>query len=116
MKRRHKYNAKKTAVDGIAFDSKREAKRYVELKLLEKAGEIFGLTLQPTFRFRISGNAVLIRSKGYPSGRQASYRADFRYVRDGQDVIEDVKGVRTPLYKLKKAMVEAQYGVRVEEV
>ena len=103
--RKSKYGAKKTVVDGITFDSGAEAKRYDELKKLERAGEISGLSLQPAFPIAINGNKV------------AEYRADFAYFRGSDRVIEDVKGVKTPVYRLKKKLVEALYaGVRIVEV
>jgi dsDNA-binding SOS-regulon protein len=105
---RSKYNAKRTVVDGITFASKKEAKRYGELKLLEKAGEIRDLELQPWYALMAIG-----------SGEQVgSYVADFKYFdkRFKRAVVEDVKGFRTPLYKWKKKHVEAQYGIQITEV
>ncbi len=105
--RRHKYGAVSTMVDGIRFASKKEAGRYQELKLLKKAGEITGLILQPVFElYELHGQRV------------AKYIADFAYTDQttGRRVIEDVKGVRTPVYKLKKRWVEAQYGITIVEI
>ena len=103
--RRHKYGARPTTVDGIRFASQKEAGRYRELRLLEKAGEIMALELQPSFDLTVRGVRI------------ARYVADFQYYRpDGELVTEDVKGVRTPVYRLKKKHVEAQYGIRVVEV
>ncbi len=119
MKRRNKYGAVKTTVDGITFDSKREARRYGELKLLEKVGTISNLKLQPAFKLACGPNPVLIRSNGYPNGRQATYRADFSYNCSDGHVVEDVKGgaaTDTPVSRLKRAMMEAQHGVKVEIV
>ena len=113
----NKYGAKKTTVDGIVFDSKREAKRYAELRALEKAGEISHLELQPVFRLEIDGRPILIRSEGYPNGRRVKYVADFAYWDGEKRVVEDAKGFKTPDYKLKKAVVEALYpAVRIVEV
>jgi hypothetical protein len=105
-------------VDGIRFASKKEAKRYGELKLLVLAGVISKLTLQPKYPLGSDDKPVLQRSGRYPNGRRVSYLADFRYVdlstgRTGKYVIEDVKGMDTPLSKLKRAVVEAQYGIRI---
>lgn len=97
MSRRHKYGAAATIVDGIRFDSKAEAKRYSELKLLERAGSISQLELQPSFDFII---------KGMPCG---SYRGDFRYQENGKDVVEDVKGYRTDVYRLKRKLFKALF-------
>ncbi len=114
----NKYRAKKTEVDGIKFDSKREAERYGELKLLEKAGQISRLKPHP--RFLLAGNGVQIklRSERYPNGRQAVYTADFEYM-DNQTfemVIEDVKGMATKAAKLRIAVFESLTGRRVRIV
>jgi hypothetical protein len=101
-----KYGAIRTEVDGITFASKAEARRYAELRLLRDAGAIYDLTLQP--RFDLSVNGVKI----------GTYVADFRYV-DGETheiLVEDVKGVRTPVYRLKAKLVKALYGITVQEV
>lgn len=114
---RNKYRAQPTIVDGIRFASKREARRYADLKLLERAGEISHLELQPAFKLAIDGRPVLIRSEGYPNGRQAKYVADFAYWDGEKRVVEDSKGVRTPEFKLKKAIVEAMFpAVKIMEV
>lgn len=93
-------------MNGIRFDSKREAKRYQELCLLEKAGGIAKLELQPRFPLVVNGEKI------------TSYRADFRYldVRSGEIVVEDAKGVKTPVYRLKKKLVRAIYGIDIQEV
>lgn len=120
-RRRHKYGAKPTAVDGIRFASMKEAKRYGELKLLEKAGEIHELHLQPAFDLWTSAG------KAWTQKPVGQYRADFAYCEcraavhngccdDGKQVVEDVKGFKTPLYKWKKKHVEAQYGIEIREV
>ena len=110
--KRHKYGAIPTTVDGIRFDSKAEAKRYGELKLLEKAGEIKELQLQPRFELMAPE-----RGSGFDV-RIGDYVADFRY-REGPKgllKIEDVKGVKTALYRWKKKHVEAQYGITITEI
>lgn len=95
----HKYNAKKTTVDGITFDSRKEAERYKELKALERVGKIDKLELQPRFLlqdgFRYDGKAI----------RKIEYVADFLYrdLSTYELVVEDVKGVKTDVYKLKKS-------------
>jgi hypothetical protein len=111
-KRPHKYGAVATEIDGIRFASKKEARRYAELKLLEKAGEIRDLQLQPRYPLcahpRMHGAGVKV----------CDYVADFRY-RSGPNgllVIEDVKGMKTPLYRLKKKWFEAQYGIPISEI
>lgn len=115
-KRSNKYGAKRTRVNGIWFDSKREAERYKLLKAMQMAREITDLELQPEFPLMIGDRPVLMRSKGYPNGRRVKYRADFRYKQDGKIVVEDSKGFATETYKLKKAIVEAIYGIKVVEV
>lgn len=102
----HKYNAKKTAVDGITFDSRKEAARYKELKALELVGKIDRLELQPRFvlmdGFRYEGKAI----------RKIEYIADFLYrdLSTYELVVEDVKGVKTDVYKLKKKLFLKHYG------
>lgn len=100
-----KYHNSKTVIDGIRFDSKKEAKRYLELKILEKAGAIQDLKRQVPY--------VLINKSRY--GRAIKYVADFVYLENGQLVVEDVKGVRTPVYKLKKRLMAERFGIEVKE-
>lgn len=102
---RSKYNAHKTIVDGIKFDSAKEAKRYRELMFLFKTGEIDNLKLQPKYRLVES----YINGKG-KSIRGIDYIADFQYMKDGKVVIEDVKGYKTQTYKLKKKLFESKYN------
>lgn len=110
MARRNKYNAKKTIVDGHPFDSKREAERYCELKLLEKAKEIRNLELQPRFLLQNK-----FKDKQGNTHRKIEYVADFMYVdKDGKTVVEDVKGVLTAVYKLKKKMFLKIYDEQYE--
>tara|TARA_R100001082_G_scaffold8635_1_gene5056 strand:- start:2063 stop:2380 length:318 start_codon:yes stop_codon:yes gene_type:complete len=102
---KNKYRAVKTEVDGIVFDSKREAARYMELMLLERAGEISHLELQPKYDCIINGKKI------------CTYKADFRYFTKLGNIVEDVKGVKTPIYRLKKKLVEALYaGVTIQEI
>ena len=113
-----KYKNVKTTVDGIVFHSAKEAKRYGELKLLEKAGKIFRLQLQP--KYRLCAWTI----KPYPDHPPplGHYVADFRYCNHEGCLccwgcqVEDVKGVKTPLYKWKKKHVEAQYGITIREL
>ena len=111
MTRRSKYGNTRTVVDGISFASKAEAKRYGELKLLERAGEIVHLRLQPEFKLWGRGGTVICK-----------YRADFAYMTIGIDgmmqseTVEDVKGVRTPVYRLKAKMFQDCYGFAITEV
>lgn len=104
-----KYNARKVTLDGYTFDSKKEAERYVYLKLLESAGEIFNLELQPRFElqeaFKHNGKTI----------RKIEYVADFRYTdKNGATVVEDVKGMQTDVYKLKRKLFLKRYGELVD--
>lgn len=114
-------NIKKPTIDNVVFDSEREMQRYLELKLIARAGVIRDLELQPRFPIIIGGIQVRIRSKRYhKNGRQVVYIADFRYFDRVKniEVIEDVKmqsGHRTEGYILKRAMVEAM-GIEITEV
>lgn len=116
-----KYRNKKVVVAGHRFDSKKEAQRYLMLKARQDAGEISNLELQPVFRLKVGDRPLLIRSKGYPNGRQAKYTADFAYWDHAQEkrVVEDCKSkaTRTEAYVLRKAIVEATYpAVKIVEV
>lgn len=111
VKPRSKYGATPTTVDGIRFHSAKEARRYGELKLLEKAGEIHGLRLQPRYPLMVVGEATEQR------GQVGTYIGDFAYSERGSaaEIVEDVKGFKTPLYKWKKKHVEVQYGIVIRE-
>lgn len=102
-----KYRAKKTEVDGHVFDSKREAARYAELKMMQHQGVIERLELQPVYQISINTRPV------------CKYIADFRYWCNTRQryVVEDVKGVQTAVFRLKKKLVEAQYyPIKIEVV
>lgn len=100
-----KYHATKTEVDGITFDSRLEATRYCELKLLFKAGEISQLRLQPEFEL------IPAFKKNGKSFRKTTYKADFMYLdnRSGKYIVEDTKGFKTDVYKLKRKLFEFKY-------
>ena len=103
-KRPNKYGAVKTTVDGITFDSKREANRYLALKARENAKEIRDLKTQVKYPVFIKEIKI------------CDYKADFTYFSGHGDlIIEDCKGFKTPIYRLKKKLVEAQYGVKILE-
>lgn len=106
--------SQRTDADGVVYDSKGEMRRWYELRLLEKAGEIHSLERQVALPLMIDGKPILIRSPRYAQGRPVVYVADFKYREpDGGLVIEDYKGVWTPEARLKVAIVEAQYGIWV---
>ena len=100
----NKYRAIKTKVGDITFDSKAEARRYSQLLWMNKAGVIRNLELQPKFVFHHNGKKIF------------EYRADFAYFEGERRIIEDVKGVRTPVYRLKKKLVEAHWNVTIQEI
>lgn len=107
----NKYHAKKVKWNGLTFDSKKELKRYQELLLLQRAGEIRDLSRQVDFELipaqYIGGKCV---------ERKCSYKADFTYrKKDGQFVIEDTKGMKTADYIIKRKLVLQRYGYRITE-
>jgi hypothetical protein len=107
--RASKYHAKKTTVDGIEFDSAKEAKRYTKLRAMEENNEIHGLLLQVPFELLPSFECDGVKYRGM------RYIADFVYYRDGKQVVEDVKGVKTPEYKLKKKLMAYINHINIEE-
>ena len=118
----NKYKNTKTIVDGIEFDSRKEAARYKELKLLEAAGEIYNLEMQVKF--------VLIPTQREPDfvgvrggikkskviEKECSYLADFVYIRDGEVIVEDTKGIRTKDYIIKRKLMLYLLGIRIQEI
>lgn len=100
-----KYHSKKIVIDGITFASQKEGGRYLELKLLQKAGVIESLEIQPKF---VLIEAGVYKGKKY---RKTEYWADFAYtdVATGAVVVEDSKGFKTPVYKLKYKMLISRY-------
>ena len=119
-KPRSKYGATRTEVDGIVFHSKREAARYAELKLMEKAGQIHGLRCQ--FPYELSVPRIYAAGvEGLQPHRAPTvigkYVADFIYYGKDGFVVEDVKGMATlPLAKWKMKHAAAQYGITITEV
>jgi hypothetical protein len=117
-----KYHSKKTVVDGITFDSKKEADRYIELRLLEKAGEISDLRMQVEYELlptQYGPDRIMPRGnhkRGPLLERAVKYKADFVYTNDGQTVVEDVKGFKTKDYILKRKMMLYFYGIKITEV
>lgn len=107
FKNESKYHNKRVTVDGLTFDSVKEASRYQELRLLERAGKITGLNRQ----LRIE---IIPKTKLY---RACYYVADFVYFdkRTGKTVYEDTKGMRTEVYKLKRKLLYWRHGIEVKE-
>jgi hypothetical protein len=101
-----KYRAKPTTIDGIRFASKAEARRYQELKLLERAGEIHNLETHPKYTLSVNNQVI------------CTYTADFRYEESGEVIVEDVKSrpTMTPVYRLKKKLMKAIYDIDIKEV
>lgn len=109
-----KYKSKKCIIDGITFDSKKEGKRYAELRKLEERGEIADLQMQVKFELipsqRIAGRVV---------ERPCVYKADFAYYHDGEYIVEDVKSnkrIIRPEYIIKRKLMLYLKGIRVREV
>lgn len=111
-----KYRAKPTEIDGIRFASQKEARRYQELKLRERAGEIRDLKLQPEYPLHV----VRLYRNGWPIeiATVAKYIGDFEYTvcETGEIITEDVKGVRTSTYTLKRKLVAAIHGITIAEI
>ena len=108
--RKGKYNAKGEHINGFWFASAAEGKRYLQLVDMEKAGTIARLELQPTYQIMVKGKHI------------ANYRADFRYVvlteygSIDRLIVEDVKGMVTDVYIMKKKLVEAIYELEINEI
>lgn len=124
-----KYKSKKVIVDGIEFDSKKEASHYQELKLLEKAGKIKNLQLQVPFVLIPAQytEEIVYTPKTHKEKivkklveRKLEYVADFSFVEDGKIVVEDVKGYRRgsayATYTIKRKLMLHKYGIRIREV
>ena len=95
----NKYGAKRTKVDGLAFDSAGEARRWSELELLRRAGKITDLKRQVSYTLYGKGGTAVTK-----------YRADFVYVEGGKTVVEDFKGVKPAIFKLKAKLFRDNYG------
>lgn len=106
----NKYRNTKTTADGITFDSRKEAKRYQELRLLEKAGEISDLQRQVPFLL-----IPVQRIGGKVAERAVQYKADFVYTDHGETVVEDTKGIRTGEYIIKRKLMLYVHGIRIRE-
>lgn len=107
-----KYHSRKVTVNGIVFASHREARRYQELQMLLRAGEISQLQMQKKY--------TLIPAQKKPSGgteRAVTYTADFVYKdRDGNEIVEDSKGVRTQQYIIRRKLMLRVHGIEIREV
>lgn len=105
IKTHQKYSAQKAIINGKKFDSKKEAKRYCELINLERAGAIKDLEMQKPYELQPAFK------KGEKTYRAITYYADFVYIetRTGKTIVEDVKGFKTEIYKIKKKLFEYKY-------
>lgn len=105
-KKKAKYGSKKAEVDGILFDSGKEAGRYCQLKLMERAGMIYDLQLQVAYELNPGGTHSL------------RYIADFVYIISDNElqIIEDAKGFRTKDYRKKKRLMKKVHGIDIKEV
>lgn len=106
MRSQNKYHSVPTEVDGIKFASMKEARRYEELRLLLHAKKIDRLKFHPPYPIVVAGEHI------------ATYYADFQYwdIAKGEEIIEDVKGIKTQVYKLKKKLVETIYTIKITEI
>lgn len=116
-----KYGNKKVTRDGMTFDSMKEAQRYGQLKLLQRAGKISDLKCQVKFTLipaQYAPDTIGARGgvkRGRLLEREVSYVADFTYTQDGKLVVEDTKGFRTADYILKRKMMLYFHGIKIKE-
>ena len=110
LKSLNKYKSKKIKYDGFTFDSKKEFSRYQELKILLKSGKINDLKIHPKF---------LLIEKNYIF-RKCEYNADFSYIKGGEYIVEDVKGMKNGaaynLFKIKQKLMYDKYKIKVIEI
>lgn len=126
-----KYGNRKVTIDGIEFDSAKEGRRYSELKLLQRAGRIEQLELQKEFELipaqyetfpRYGKTGKRLKDGKRCIGKSCVYKADFAYIQDGQQIVEDVKGYRDPAsaayakFVIKRKLLLWRYGIRIKEV
>ena len=118
----NKYHARKAVVDGITFDSRKEAERYMVLKEKAEKGQISGLQRQVKF--------ILIPAQREPDQigprggkkpgklleRECAYIADFVYTENGQQVVEDTKGMRLSDYIIKRKLMLWVHGIKIKEI
>ena len=107
----NKYRNKKVQIDRYVFDSQLEGRRYRELALLERAGEIKNLRLQVPFLLQDSFK------KNGKTYRKIEYIADFVYEEKGQTIVEDTKGMKTDVFKIKQKLFEYKYpNLTIKEI
>ena len=123
-KPRNKYHNKKITIEGQTFDSKKEARRFQDLRLLERSGAISNLQMQVKYILipaQREPDTVGVRGgkkKGKLLEREVAYIADFVYIdtEKGETVVEDTKGVKTPEYIIKRKLMLYIHGIRIKEV
>lgn len=119
-----KYGNKKAKHDGMVFDSRRERNRYIILSALQRAGEISDLRMQVTYEllpaiYEMEEKRLKTKVKKVQrcAQRAVHYIADFVYKdKEGNEVVEDTKGMRTKEYLLKKKMMRALLGIQIKEI
>ena len=120
-----KYRNRKTTVDGIVFDSMHEARRYRDLSLLQRAGEITDLELQKEYELipaqyetfpRYGAKGQRITDGKRCIEKPVKYKADFVYKVNGVDIVEDAKGVKTKDYIIKRKLMLYVHGLKIKEV
>lgn len=123
--RNAKYRSAKTNINGINFDSKKEARRWVELCFLQQQGLIKGLERQVKFLLiptqyetfeRYGKRGQRIKDGRRVVEHECAYYADFVYYENGERIVEDVKGIRTEAYKIKRKMMRWIHGIQIREV
>lgn len=107
--RKQKFNNKQIVYDGNVFDSKRELARWQELQLAERAGDITELQRQVRFQLIPAQNGK------YRHERPCYYEADFVYMKNGEQIVEDSKGNRDPKYIIKRKLMLSVYGISIFE-
>lgn len=126
----NKYGARKVRYDGKIFDSRKEARRYAELRLLERAGQIKKLELQKTFELIPAQWEAIPTGEFYKAGERKgqpkfkniclekaiTYKADFCYTENGKLVVEDTKGVKTKDYIIKRKLMLHIHGIKIKEI
>lgn len=110
-----KYHSRKVVVDGIVFDSRKEASRYAELKMLEKSGQIQSLQRQKKYEL-IPSQYAIVAGKKKCIERPVCYYADFCYIENGEEVVEDVKGMKTHEYIIKRKLMLFLHHIRIREI
>ena len=122
---KNKYQALKCSVNGIEFDSRKEARRYQELLLLQRAKEISNLRMQVKYVLipaqyesyeRHGKNGQRLKDGQRLLEKECSYIADFVYEENGKEIVEDTKGIKTKGYIIKRKLMLFIHGIRVKEV